>query len=403
MRRGLGGVVALLAALCTLATAHAAGPERALAEAYVAEGGYESLGRIVTPGFRIAGDPRLYLATERAVLAATAEGVVERAAVTAWITSAHLDPWADVVLSIPAPASGAASELLVDGGIAAHYRSVGVPEAQRRWGEPRSMARDYGPFVSQRFERAVLQRWTGAAAGGPPEGTITEVLMGRVLTELGLLPTTPMARLPPGVRGGDILTARPNDRNEVAITFDMGSIDDGLAGVLDALRSRDLQATFFVTAAFLRYYPGALESIRAGGHEIAHHSDTHPDFRGLDGAGLRREVDLLEAYLAAQGVPGTAWFRPPFGGYDRRVQSFLSGRGYPLVMWRLDLADWRAEISAADVISIGRRIRSGDIVVTHGGLPKTAQAIGTVLDELRARGLKQVTLRRLYTDPAPSG
>jgi len=394
-------MVALVVALCTLATAHAAGPERALAEAYVAGGGFESLGRIITPGFRLAGDPRLYLATEHAVLAATPEGAVERAAVTSWITSARLDTWADVVLSIPPPV--AAPDLLLDGGIAAHYRAVGEAEAQRRWGEPRSLPRNYGPFVSQRFERAVLQRWTGAAADGPPDGTITEVHMGRVLGDLGLLPTTPMARLPAGVRGGDILTSRPNDRGEVAVTFDMGSIDDGLGGVLEALRARDLQATFFVTAAFLLYYPRALESIRAGGHEIAHHSDTHPDLRDLDGAALRREIDLLEAYLAAQGVSGTAWFRPPFGAYDRRIQSFLSGRGYPLVMWRLDLADWRAEISAADVISIGRRIRSGDIVVTHGGLPKTAQAIGTVLDELRVRGLKQVTLRRLYTDPAPSG
>jgi hypothetical protein len=67
-------------------------------------------------------------------------------------------------------------------------------------------------------------------------------------------------------------------------------------------------------------------------------------------------------------------------------------------MWRLDLADWRDEIGVGDMISIGRRIRAGDVVVTHGGLPKTAEAIPVVLDELAARGLRQVSLSELYGD-----
>ena len=78
------------------------------------------------------------------------------------------------------------------------------------------------------------------------------------------------------------------------------------------------------------------------------------------------------------------------------VAAVLGGRGFPLVMWRLDLADWRDEISSGDVIRIARRIQPGDVVVTHGGLAKTAEAMPTVLDELAARGLRQVTLAELY-------
>jgi peptidoglycan/xylan/chitin deacetylase (PgdA/CDA1 family) len=193
--------------------------------------------------------------------------------------------------------------------------------------------------------------------------------------------------------------ARIDSAEKVAITFDMGSINDGLTGVLDALQQRGLRATFFVTGDFVRRYEWAVPRMMEMGHEIANHTITHPDLTTFSNDRIVREVDGLDAMLTARGVPPPVWFRPPFGAYDRRTAAVLGGRGYPLVMWRLDLADWRDEITVSDVINIGRRIRAGDVVVTHGGLPKTAAAIPVVLDEIAARGLKQVTLTELYSAP----
>jgi peptidoglycan/xylan/chitin deacetylase (PgdA/CDA1 family) len=282
--------------------------------------------------------------------------------------------------------------------IAAVYEAEGSEAALRLYGLPTSRPERHGPFVAQRFQRAVLQLWVESVPGAPEVGTVASVEVGELLREAGLLPIPPRPTLPPTVGPGDVLT-RFDSSDRVAITFDMGSIDSGLPDVLDALAQRGLRATFFVTGDFVRRYEWALPRILELGHEVANHTITHPDLTRLGGAALLHEVDGLDAILTARGAPPPVWFRPPFGAYDRRVASTLGGRGYPLVMWRVDLGDWRDEIGVGDVISIGRRIRAGDVVVTHGGLPKTAAAMPSVLDELAARGLRQVTLSELYAAP----
>jgi peptidoglycan-N-acetylglucosamine deacetylase len=407
MRLALALVAVVLALLSGVAAA--ADPVAdSLASAYLELGGRSALGPIIGPAFRRGDEPFVYLPTSRLVLQAPSDGgAAVPVNATEWLTAAGKDPWLESVKGVPPPLLDPSSypdlasallarrEWLSQPDIAAAYEADGTEAALRRYGLPTSRPERRGPFVAQRFQRAVLQLWVEAVPGAPEPGTVVPVQLGDLLLEAGLLPIQPRPALPPDIGPGDVLT-RVDSPDRVAITFDMGSIDDGLSGVLDALAQRGLRATFFVTGDFVRHYEWALPRILEGGHEVANHTITHPDLTGLGGAAVLREVDGLDAMLTARGAPPPVWFRPPFGAYDRRVAATLAGRGYPLVMWRLDLADWRDEIGVGDIISIARRIRAGDVVVTHGGLPKTAAAIPTVLDELAARGLRQVTLSDLY-------
>ena len=382
--------LALLAALWP-AGASARIPADALADAYADGGGRGALGPILGPAFQRPNDPALYLATSRGVLVQAPSGEVELANVMAWFTEGDRDGWLEVVRGVPRPVGYASADLLTQSQIAVAYWA-----GHQDVGLPTSWPQRFGPFISQRFERGVLQLWLDVVPGAPEPGTVTSVLVGDLLAEAGLLPHGPRPRLPATVAPGEILTRHPS-ADAVAITYDMGSIDTGLGGVLESLSARGLKATFFVTGDFVRRYEWALPRIMELGHEVANHTVTHPDLTTLAGARALREVDALDALLAVRGAPPSLWFRPPFGAYNGRVQSLLASRGYPLVMWRLDMAYWRDEISVGDVIGIGRRMRAGDVVVTHGGLPKTAAAMPTVLDELAGRGLRQVTLAELYS------
>ena len=406
--KGRLALVALALALLAQVVEAADPAADALASAYLALGGRPALGPIIGPAFRRGDEPFIYLPTSRLVLQVPPDGgVAIPVNATEWLTAAGKDPWLDSAKGVPPPLADAGSYAdlpsalaarrawLTQPEIAAVYEAEGTEAALRLYGLPTSRPERRGPFVAQRFQRAVLQLWVEPVAGAPEPGTVASVAIGELLQEAGLLPIQPRPTLPPGAGPADVLT-RADSPDRVAITFDMGSIDRGLPGVLDALAQRGLRATFFVTGDFLRHYEWALPRILELGHEVANHTVTHPDLTGLGGAALSREVDGLDAMLTARGAPPPIWFRPPFGAYDRRVAAMLGGRGYPLVMWRLDLGDWRDEIGPGDVISIARRIRAGDVVVTHGGLPKTAAAMPTVLDELAARGLKQVTLSELY-------
>jgi peptidoglycan/xylan/chitin deacetylase (PgdA/CDA1 family) len=380
----------LLALLPTAASARI--PADDLADAYADAGGRGAYGAILGPAFQRPNDPGLYLATSRGVLAQAPTGEVGLANAMAWFTEADKDGWLEVVRGVPRPVGYASAELLTQGQIAAAYWS----EHQRQVGLPTSWPQRFGPFVSQRFERGVLQLWVDLVPGAPEPGTVTSVLVGDLLAEAGLLPHPPRPRMPASVSPGEILTRHPS-ADAVAITYDMGSIDTGLGGVLEALQARGLRATFFVTGDFVRRYEWALPRIMELGHEVANHTITHPDLTTLASGRALWEIDALDAALAVRGAPPPLWFRPPFGAYSGRVQSLLASRGYALAMWRLDLADWRDEIGVGDVIRIGRNMRAGDVVVTHGGLPKTAAAMPTVLDELTGRGLRQVTMTELYS------
>jgi peptidoglycan/xylan/chitin deacetylase (PgdA/CDA1 family) len=405
----LVGLVLAVVLAVSAATVQAANPPAdALANAYLQLGGRARLGPIIGPAFKRGEEPFLYLAASRMVLQVPSDGgAAEPVNTTEWLTAAGKDGWLDSAKGVPPPISDPATypdlesalaarrAWLTQAEIAAVYDADGPQAALRFYGLPTSRPERRGPFVAQRFQRGILQLWVEAVPNAPEPGTVVPVNVGDLLAEAGLLPFPPGPRLPPSVGPGDVLT-RVDSADRVAITYDMGSIDDGLQGVLDALAERGLHATFFVTGDFVRHFEWALPRLLEMGHEVANHTITHPDLTTMGTPAALREVDGLDAMLTARGAQPPIWFRPPFGAYDRRVAATLAGRGYPLVMWRLDLADWRDEISAGDVIQIARRIRPGDVVVTHGGLPKTAAAMPTVLDELAARGLKQVTLSELY-------
>jgi peptidoglycan/xylan/chitin deacetylase (PgdA/CDA1 family) len=380
----------------------------ALVAAYQSLGGRATLGPIIGPAFRRGDEPYVYLPTSRVVLQAPVGGG-DAAPINAmeWFTATGKDGWLDGAKGIPPPkddpttypdlrsAAAARRAWLTQPELAAAYDAYGEEAALQILGLPASLPERRGPFVAQRFQRGVLQLWVEAVPDAPEPGSVVPVLTGELLVEAGLLPIPPRPQLPAGVAPGEVID-RVRTADAVAITYDMGSIDAGLAGVLEALAQRGLRATFFVTGDFVRRYEWALPRILELGHEVANHTVTHPDLTTYGNPQITREIDQLDAMLTARGAPPPVWFRPPFGAYDRRVAAVLAGRGYPLVMWRLDLADWRDEITLGDVIRIGRRIQPGDVVVTHGGLPKTAAAMATVLDELTARGLRQVTLSELY-------
>ena len=113
----------------------------------------------------------------------------------------------------------------------------------------------------------------------------------------------------------------------VALTFDVEMGD--ISFLLEVLRQREVQATFFVTGGWARSHPDMLRQIVADGHELANHSNSHPDFRRLHDDQIAYE--LAETERVVQELTGATtrpFFRPPFGGYDERVLRAVIREGY---------------------------------------------------------------------------
>lgn len=182
--------------------------------------------------------------------------------------------------------------------------------------------------------------------------------------------------------------------NKVAVTLDMGSIGDATLDVLQTLKANGVHATFFVTGKWAEQNPDLLRAIVAGGHEVGNHTYSHPDFTTLGPQQMADELNHTESIVKSiAGVSPRPYWRPPYGAYNAAVLREAKSFGYETIYWTVDGLDWRDDTTVASVIA--RDVKGADggsIILMHGGLPKAAQALPSVLKQLRAKGLQPTSL-----------
>lgn len=221
--------------------------------------------------------------------------------------------------------------------------------------------------------------------------------------------TTPPASPAPSI-GGASVVVRHGDRSArtVALTFDMGGRLDPALEILDWLIGSDVPATIFPTgrtATQTSEGQAVLEVI--GTHrdrfDLGNHSWSHPDFRDLDAAAIRDQLDRTEAAIvAAINISTRPWFRPPFGGLDDQIPAIVEAAGYRYtVMWDIDTIDWRPEADGGPtaqqiVDKVVGRVDGGSIVLMHLGGFNTLEALPGIVAGLRAKGLTPVTLGTMF-------
>jgi peptidoglycan-N-acetylmuramic acid deacetylase len=204
----------------------------------------------------------------------------------------------------------------------------------------------------------------------------------------------------PTVTSVEIARGDPQ-RPWIALTLDAGASIEPLPSILETLRQKDVRCTFFLTGIALRQ-PGAQDLLRqmvVDGHEFGNHSDTHPNFTELTDEQMGLELAKVEdAVLAVTGHSTKPYFRPPFGARDDRVRRVVAENGYLNIYWTYDVRDWTEDRTAEEIYSLAvGRATNGAIVVMHVGAWETADMLPAIIDELRLRGYRLVTLSELLS------
>lgn len=196
-------------------------------------------------------------------------------------------------------------------------------------------------------------------------------------------------------------------RGEVWLTIDDGPDPEDTPRILELLAEYDARATFFVIGEKVVAHPGLVRTIVAAGHEVAHHTHTHPlgSFWCASRQRLRREMEQGLAALAAEGVRPTR-FRPPAGLKNLWLGSALATRGLTGVAWSAR----GLERAGGDVNAVVRRVTRdlapGAILLLHEGpgvpVAIRVHAIAGVLERLRQLGYRCVvpTAGELAGEPA---
>jgi cellulose synthase/poly-beta-1,6-N-acetylglucosamine synthase-like glycosyltransferase/spore germination protein YaaH/peptidoglycan/xylan/chitin deacetylase (PgdA/CDA1 family) len=204
---------------------------------------------------------------------------------------------------------------------------------------------------------------------------------------------------------------------QVVLSFDDGPDPRYTPAILDALKSRQAPAAFFVTGLAANAYPGLLRREYREGHEIGNHSYTHPHFDRISHAQLLLELNLTARLFESLIGARSLLFRPPYG-IDHQPESpeevallpVPQSMGYLIVGSRIDPHDWGEtgggpppppEELARRVLAAARK-GVGNIVLLHDGggdRSGTVAALPAMIDGLRAEGFQLVSVSELLGQP----
>lgn len=219
----------------------------------------------------------------------------------------------------------------------------------------------------------------------------------------------PTCSIPAALLGRD-LTTLGTTRKVVALTFDGGGGNEGVAAILRTLAAEGVPGSFFLTGEFVDAFPASATAIAAR-HPVGNHTYHHPDLTTLSSSAIRTEVRTAAARITTvTGQDPRPWFRFPFGAVDARTVSVVNAECYVPFRWTVDTLGWKGTSGGQSVATVVARVTAslvpGQIVLMHVGAHPTdrstldADALPQVIDALRDRGYSFVTLAAVI-GPAP--
>jgi peptidoglycan/xylan/chitin deacetylase (PgdA/CDA1 family)/Flp pilus assembly protein TadD len=181
----------------------------------------------------------------------------------------------------------------------------------------------------------------------------------------------------------------------VALTFDDGPHPVFTPKLLDMLRERRIKATFFPVGSQVLAYPHLTRQMAADGHEIGNHTFTHPNLTFLTPTAIQQEI--LRTKLALRKVAGrqSLLFRPPGGRYGEKEKKAVAALGYRTVLWTSNIAAGKAAGAEAIAVRMARELNAGGIALMHNGRDETLQVLPLLIDRLKRRHVRFVTISQL--------
>ncbi len=209
----------------------------------------------------------------------------------------------------------------------------------------------------------------------------------------------------------DIVRRRPSAGNKVVLTFDDGPSEEYTQEILKILAEKQARATFFLVGSQVDKYPEIAQQIVEEGHEVGNHTYGHITVPNSPPPRLAAQIMRTNLVILQHAGAYPLYLRPPRGLYDMRMRRIANLLGQELVLWSLSSQDWHPRATKASVIRrVIDRASGGDIILFHdsGSLMgdgvanrrPTVDALGPIIDGLRAKGLEIASMEEFISYPA---
>lgn len=214
-----------------------------------------------------------------------------------------------------------------------------------------------------------------------------------------LLPATP------GTGTAEIIRSLPTGKPYVALVFDDGLEESSALRIIDILRRTTSGGTFcFNGINTTTWSPQAAARVKAavadGVITMCSHGWSHRTSTTSSEAEARSDLSANASMDRLFGVDSVPYYRPPYGALSPGIEAAAGALGYRwIVMWDVDPSDYEKP----DVATLTSRVVSasgkGSIVVLHA-VGNTADALPQIITGLRRKGLRAVTLTKMFGDHA---
>ena len=179
----------------------------------------------------------------------------------------------------------------------------------------------------------------------------------------------------------------------VALTFDDGPNPIATPRILDILEKHKAVATFFDLGTCMRSYPNITKREKAIGCEIGSHTYSHKNLNNLTEKEIQDDINAAASIYENTLNEKLRLVRTPYGNANNTVKATLD---YALINWDVDTLDWKTK----NANSILKEIRSyksldGRIILMHSIYNSTADAVETLVPELKNKGYQLVTVSEL--------
>jgi len=188
----------------------------------------------------------------------------------------------------------------------------------------------------------------------------------------------------------------PARGRRVALTFDDCGDSAAWSSILTTLRRARTHATFFPIGRNTVAHPDLARRMVAAAHDVGNHSWSHVLLTSMSYEDAVSELRAADAaLLLVTGRRPGPFLRPPFGRWSRALAAAAADAGCRyIVKWDVDGRDWKGAAAARIVARVLGRAGPGSIVALHT-CRQTAAALPAILEGLRSRGLRPVTLHQL--------
>jgi peptidoglycan/xylan/chitin deacetylase (PgdA/CDA1 family) len=213
-----------------------------------------------------------------------------------------------------------------------------------------------------------------------------DIAKGRALIKNVLFGILPSRRL---------LGHGSRDHTQIALTVDDGPDPVYTPRILDIFRDHAVKATFFVVGGAAEQYPEIVLRMKKEGHDVGSHSYSHPYFHRLSWSGAIREIGMTGGVLDRLLGEKCKLFRPPHGKLSLRSLIPAWAAGQQVVMWNVDLKDYRASPGEVEARLDRTVFDCGDIILYHGTNEPALKALPRVIEAALGKNRKCVTISEL--------